>query len=94
MCESGKPLSSLVSGIEIYPQVLVNVKVAKPKKIERYPSLITAIRKAQKGLVNGRILVRPSGTEPKIRVMVEGDDMDTIKDIAGGIAEAIKRIMK
>ncbi len=94
MCKSGKPLSRLVSGIVIYPQVLVNVKVPKPKKIERYPSLVAAIRKAQKSLGNGRILVRPSGTEPKIRVMVEGDDMSMIEDIAGGIAEVIKRTMK
>jgi len=88
-----KKLSELASVIPIYPQVLVNVPVMKPKSIEEFPAVTTAIKKAEKKLTGGRILVRPSGTEPKIRVMVEGDNMDDITKIAEDIAEVIKTNM-
>lgn len=91
---TGKTLSELASAIPIYPQVLVNVRVQKPSGIERFPLVTAAIKKAEKRLKGGRILVRPSGTEPKIRVMVEGDDMAVITEIAEDIAEVIKSSMK
>lgn len=90
MCKTGKSLSELASPIPIYPQVLVNVKVSKPKNIEAFPRIVNAIKKAEKRLNGGRILVRPSGTEPKIRVMVEGTDMDEIRTIAEEIADVIR----
>jgi len=93
MCKTGKTLSELSSAIPIYPQVLVNVPVPKPRRIEDFPEVVTAVKKAEKKLQGGRILVRPSGTEPKMRIMVEGDDMDEIKTIADEIAELIKSKM-
>jgi phosphoglucosamine mutase len=81
MCRREKSLSELASYIPIYPQVLVNVPVKKIKNIDDIPKIKTAIKKADKKLENGRILVRPSGTEPKIRVMVEGDNMDEIAEV-------------
>ncbi|MEF9475881.1 MAG: phosphoglucosamine mutase [Candidatus Mariimomonas ferrooxydans] len=93
MRKTGKPLSKLAHSIPIYPQVLVNVPVSKPKRIEKYPSLATAIKKVEKRLNNGRILVRPSGTEPKIRVMVEGNNMHRITAIAEELAQLIKSKM-
>ncbi|RJQ54873.1 MAG: phosphoglucosamine mutase [Nitrospiraceae bacterium] len=93
MCRRGKRLSELASRIPIYPQVLVNVPVRKPKNIEDFPTVTAAIRKAEKKLAGGRILVRPSGTEPKIRVMVEGDNMDGITTVAEEIAEVIRSNM-
>ncbi|MDP3297357.1 MAG: phosphoglucosamine mutase [Thermodesulfovibrionia bacterium] len=93
MCKTGKPLSKLASGIPIYPQVLLNVPVPKPKSIEKFPAVMSAIKKAEHQLKSGRILVRPSGTEPKIRVMVEGSSMHKITAIAEGIAEVIKSNM-
>lgn len=94
MSKTGKTLSELASAIPIYPQVLVNVRVQKPSGIERFPLVTAAIKRAEKKLKSGRILVRPSGTEPKIRVMVEGDDMAVITEIAEDIAEVIKSSMK
>jgi len=93
MRKTGKPLSKLAHSIPIYPQVLVNVPVSKPERIEKYPSLATAIKKVEKKLNNGRILVRPSGTEPKIRVMVEGNNMHRITAIAEELAQLIKSKM-
>lgn len=96
MCRTGKNLSELASRIPIYPQVLVNVRVSKPKKIDRVTPVVSAIKGAEKMLRarGGRILVRPSGTEPKIRVMVEGDDMAWIQKVAADVADVIRRKMK
>jgi len=88
-----KTLSELASYIPIYPQVLINVPVRKTKSMEDFPSIRTAIKKAEKKLKNGRILVRPSGTEPKIRVMIEGDNMDYITTLAENISEIIRKNM-
>ncbi len=93
MCKTEKPISKLSSIVPIYPQILVNVPVSKPKSIDKFPAVITAIKKAEKKLGSGRILVRPSGTEPKIRVMVEGNNMHKITGIAEEIAEVIKSKM-
>ena len=90
MIKTGKPLSKLSSVVPIYPQVLINVPVPKPKGIEKFPAVMNAIEKAEGKLGNGRILVRPSGTEPKIRVMVEGSNMHKITAIAEELAEVIK----
>ncbi len=93
MCRRDKSLSELASFIPIYPQILLNVLVPKPRDIDEFPPIVSAIKKAEKKLDSGRILVRPSGTEPKIRVMVEGDNMDSISAIAEEIAEVIKSNM-
>ncbi len=94
MIRSGKKLSQLATCIPIYPQVLVNVPVRKVKDIKAFPKITSAIKKAEKQLKNGRILVRPSGTEPKIRVMAEGDNMDEITTITEEIADVIRANMK
>jgi phosphoglucosamine mutase len=93
MCKTGKSLSKLSSRIPIYPQILVNVPVPKTKNIEKYPDVLSIIKKAEKNLGTGRILVRPSGTEPKIRVMVEGDNMNRITTIADEVVSVIKSKM-
>lgn len=93
MRKTKRPLSRLAAGIPIYPQVLVNVPVSRPQRLEKFPAVITAIKRAEKKLANGRIFVRPSGTEPKIRVMAEGDNMHNISAIAEELAEVIKKNM-
>ncbi len=94
MSRTGRRLSELASEISIYPQVLVNVRVTHPEKMEEFSPVMEAIKKAEKKIKGGRILVRPSGTVPKIRVMVEGDNMDKIKEIAEDVAEVIRLNMK
>ncbi len=88
-----KPLSWLASKIQLYPQVLINAVVKEKMDISSVPEIKTAIRDAEKGLNNGRVLVRASGTEPTIRIMVEGKDARKIKDIASGIAKVIRQKM-
>lgn len=90
---SGKTLSELAKEIEIYPQVMVNVRVSKIGKV-RYAKdaeIKKAIQSAEAELNGaGRVLVRVSGTEPLIRVMVEGKDEEQIKRLADDIASVVK----
>lgn len=93
IARTGKKASELASVMTAYPQVLVNVTAdtegkAKLKTDER---IIGAIKDAEKKLGdNGRILVRASGTEPLVRVMLEGEDIVEINDIAQSVAKVIK----
>ena len=87
-------LSGLVSGIRLYPQVLINVPVEKRADIKSVPEIMDAIRDAEKRLGGrGRIVVRPSGTELKIRVMVEAAEGKLAGTCAREIAEVIKKKM-
>jgi len=73
MKKRGKPLSELARLMEKFPQVLVNVKVREKKPPEEIPGLAELVARIEKELGNqGRVLIRPSGTEPKYRVMIEG----------------------
>jgi phosphoglucosamine mutase len=88
-------LSKLVSPIKLFPQVLMNVEVEKKKDIRAVPAVMDAIRAGEKKLDGrGRILVRPSGTEPKIRVMLEGDDIRLINSIGKQITKVIRETMQ
>lgn len=88
-----KPFSHLVSSIILFPQLLVNVKVNKKRDIQEIPELVESIKEAESALNGGRILVRPSGTEPKIRVMVEGEDEKKIHEMAHELADKVKHYM-
>ncbi len=90
MVEQGKPLSELARVMEAVPQVLRNVRVREKVPVARLPSVARAIREAEEALgADGRVLVRYSGTEPKLRVMVEGDDEDRIRAMAERICSAV-----
>jgi len=92
MQRTGQPLSKLAACMRRYPQVLQNVRVARRAEPESLPAVQAAIREAEAALAGGgRVLVRCSGTEPLIRVMLEGPDDDTIRHWAGRIAEAVRR---
>lgn len=87
--QSGKKPSELADEIKIFPQVLVNAKVdeEKKKKYERDEVLVRAIQKAEADMAGrGRVLIRPSGTEPLVRVMIEGEDVEYITAKANDIA--------
>jgi phosphoglucosamine mutase len=89
----GRPLSELAREVmDRVPQVLVNVTLPGRRPLEDLPKTQRAIDAAVKSLgENGRVLVRWSGTEPKLRVMIEGPKEDHIKSMAEGIAEQAKR---
>jgi phosphoglucosamine mutase len=88
------PLSQLSKEITLYPQVLTNVKVKHRQDIGKIPKIMDAVGIAEKRLAGkGRVLVRPSGTEPKVRVMVEGEDLQLIRKLAQDIAEVIQETM-
>ncbi len=92
MKKKGVPLSRLASEIKLYPQVLMNVDVERKHDIKTIPQIQEAIKTAEKRLSGkGRILVRPSGTEPKIRVMLEGKDLKLITRLGKDIAKIIKQ---
>ncbi len=96
MVETEEPLSELSKVMEVMPQALVNAKVPNHKK-ERYmeyPEIAEAIsRLDSKFAGEGRVLIRPSGTEPKVRVMIEGKDKKQIDEEAKKLAELIQNIM-
>jgi len=95
MKKTNKTLSELVSGITLYPQILKNIPVKCKKDINQCPDIINAMTLAQERLKDkGRILVRPSGTEMKIRVMVEGQDEALVAEITEDICQAVQRSME
>ncbi len=75
----------------LYPQILINVETHKKIDLERNKSIQDVIKNVEAKLNNkGRVLLRPSGTEPKIRVMVEGENLEEVKTYANQIAEKVK----
>lgn len=91
MKKTGKKLSELKKQMVQYPQVLENVFVRSKDDFAQYPKIIDAIKKVQDALGdNGRVVVRYSGTEPLARVMVEGEDFQTINAYVQEIAHSIR----
>lgn len=95
--KSGKKLSELSDVMETYPQVLVNAKVNNTKKHsyqedETIKVMITELEEKFDG--KGRVLIRPSGTEPLVRVMIEGENLNIIKEEAERLAQLIEERLK
>lgn len=89
---SGKSLEALASGFNPLRQVLVNVRITKSFDLLAHPTIAEACRRVESELKGrGRLLLRPSGTEPVIRVMVEGDDTVAIDALADEVADAIRQ---
>jgi phosphoglucosamine mutase len=92
MTRSGRRLSELRAAIPRLPQVLVNVRVRERDGASSSPEIAAAVSVAEARLARrGRILVRPSGTEPLIRVMVEAEHQDEAERVAGELADLIAR---
>jgi phosphoglucosamine mutase len=89
-----RTLSELTVDFVRYPQVLLNVRVAEKKPIEDLSGFSKAVERVESALDGrGRVLVRYSGTEPKARIMVEGDDEKQIREYADDLAEALRRAL-
>ncbi|MCM1113346.1 MAG: phosphoglucosamine mutase [Muribaculum sp.] len=94
--DTGKTLSELASVMEVLPQALVNAKVASHKKDKymEYPEIAEAIAELERKFAGeGRVLIRPSGTEPLVRVMIEGKDQEVIREEAERLAGLIQDIL-
>lgn len=88
---SGTPLHRLAAGLDVYPQVLVNVRVAD-KRVAEHPSVRAAVEAAERALHGeGRINVRPSGTEPLVRVMVEAPEADEADAVCDRLVELVRQ---
>jgi phosphoglucosamine mutase len=93
---SGRPLSELASVMTVYPQITVNIKADTEAKRRFYtePAVSSIIKNASSELSgNGRLIVRPSGTEPLIRITVEGTDVAHIRKISEDVACQLKEIL-
>ena len=97
MVDTKKPLSELSKVMQVLPQALVNAKVPNDKKASFMdnPEIAKAIEELEKKFSGeGRVLIRPSGTEPLVRVMIEGKDQSVIDEDAKNLAELITRVMQ
>jgi phosphoglucosamine mutase len=94
MVRSGRPLSELAAAMEVYPQTLINVRVEEPgdaKSVASSDAVRLAVSEAESTLgEEGRVLLRPSGTEPVVRVMVEHTDETVCREICEGISRAVR----
>ena len=91
MADTGKELEELAGALVTYPQVLVNVRVREKTDLTKVPAIADTMKQVEQGLAgNGRLLVRYSGTEPLLRIMLEGKDDAEIKEWANEIAGVVK----
>jgi phosphoglucosamine mutase len=93
MVRSGRPLSELAAAMEVYPQTLINVSVEEPgaaKAVAASGAVGLAVSEAEKRLGDdGRVLLRPSGTEPVVRVMVEHTDETVCREVCEEVSQAV-----
>jgi phosphoglucosamine mutase len=86
-----QPLDRLLHDLHLLPQVLINVRIDRSIDYRKHPLVQEAVRSAEAALRGrGRVLLRPSGTEPVVRVMVEGESAAEVQTLAEGIAAAIR----
>ena len=90
LSESGKTLSELKTGMSKFPQTMINVRLSKKVDISDNETVNKAVEAAELELAGcGRVLLRPSGTEPLIRVMVEGEDAAIVASLAQDLARVV-----
>ncbi|MFF0723547.1 phosphoglucosamine mutase [Streptomyces sp. NPDC004134] len=88
---SGRPLAELAAVMDRLPQVLINVRDVDKSRVASSPELRQAVLEAERELgATGRVLLRSSGTEPVVRVMVEAADIDQARSVAGKLADVVK----
>jgi len=90
MKQTGKKLSELTDGMERYPQTMINVKMKRKIDLDQSPQIDEAVEQAEAELAQtGRVVLRASGTEPVIRVMVEGEDATQVLKLAERLASVV-----
>ena len=90
---SGKPLAELATLVTNFPQVLINVRVSDKRAVAASPAVLDAVARAEAELAgSGRVLLRPSGTEPLVRVMVEAGTSEDAQRIAEQVAEVVANV--
>ncbi|TAN49216.1 MAG: phosphoglucosamine mutase [Methylococcaceae bacterium] len=90
MAQSGRPLHDLKHGMEKFPQTLLNVRIRQRVKLDELPVFQRVCRDVEQEIgTQGRVLIRPSGTEPLIRIMVEGRDAGQVRQWAQRMADAL-----
>jgi phosphoglucosamine mutase len=91
MARTGRELADLASGLVTFPQTLVNVRVREKTPVADVPTIAAATARVEAALgTRGRVLVRYSGTEPLLRIMIEGEDQASVQAWAEEIAEAVR----
>ncbi|CBL44443.1 Phosphoglucosamine mutase [gamma proteobacterium HdN1] len=91
---TGKPLALLKRGMTKMPQTMINVRLPEKRDIANEPSVCAAVADVEKRLGSrGRVLLRPSGTEPVIRVMVEGEDAVEVQQFAQQISDTVRSVV-
>lgn len=91
--ETGKSLKDLAAEMQLYPQVMINIKTEHPKKLAKHSQLLEQAQQINSTLGDeGRVLIRPSGTEPKLRVMVEAKDAAEAKMYAQQLADLAQKL--
>lgn len=92
---SGQTLAELKQGMTIYPQHMINVVMTKRRDLSRIPAISRAVAECEQALAGrGRVLLRPSGTEPVVRVMIEGDDEAMITSLCQQLADSVENVLK
>ena len=89
MLLKGEPLSELAAIMPRFPQLLINCRVKNKDAWENNQRIVEAVKEAEKRLTGGRVLVRASGTEPLIRIMLEGKDASLLKTVSRELAEIV-----
>jgi len=91
---SGRALHDIKQGMHKMPQVMINVRMSQRQDISTNTDVLTAVAATEKVLGSrGRVLLRPSGTEPVVRVMVEGEDRGEVKQLAQELAETVEKAL-
>ena len=92
--DSGETLATLRGGMSKYPQTMINVRAAGKVQLDAYPEIGQAVAAVEQQLGDrGRVLLRPSGTEPVVRVMIEGEDAAEVQQLCEALAADVERIL-
>jgi len=91
LVETGSTIEEQAAEVDLYPQILLNVPLDRQRDIVGLPAIQAGVAAAEKELAGkGRVLLRPSGTEPLIRVMVEGEQKRKVETIAQRLADLVR----